>query len=255
MQLIDTHTHLYLEQFDNDRHEVVNTAINKGVAAFLLPNIDKNSIEPMLQLCRDFPQNCFPMMGLHPTSVGSDYREQLQIVETELRQGDYIAVGEIGLDFYWDESFKPQQIEAFRFQLQLALQYDLPVAIHTREAFPEILDIVESEHKGRLRGVFHCFTGGIGEAERIIKMDMFMGIGGVLTFKKSGLDAVAENIPLSHLLLETDAPFLAPVPFRGKRNESGHILHVAKKLAEVKKIPLDTLAATCTANARKLFKL
>lgn len=255
MQLIDTHTHLYLEQFDSDRHEVVNTAINKGVAAFLLPNIDKNSIEPMLRLCRAFPQHCYPMMGLHPTSVGPDYQEQLQIVKEELKKGNYIAVGEIGLDFYWDKSFKAQQIEAFRFQLQLAVQHDLPVAIHTREAFPEILDIVESEHKGRLRGVFHCFTGGIEEAGRIMKMDMFMGIGGVLTFKKSGLDAVVESIPLSQLLLETDSPFLAPVPFRGKRNESGHILHVAKKLAEIKKIPLDSLAAASTANAKKLFKL
>ncbi len=255
MQLIDTHTHLYLEQFNKDRHDVVESAINKGIDTLLLPNIDRNSIEPMLQLCRDFPQNCYPMMGLHPTSVGSDYQEQLHIVETELKQGKYIAVGEIGLDFYWDKTFKSQQLDAFRLQLRLAIQHDLPVAIHTRDAFPEILDIVESEHKGKLRGVFHCFTGGPVEAERILEMDMLMGIGGVLTFKKSGLDAIVADIPLTHLLLETDAPFLAPAPFRGKRNESAYLLYVAKKLAEVKKIPLDTLAETCTANAKNLFKL
>lgn len=255
MRLIDTHTHLYLEQFDNDRNNVIKTAIQKGIDTFLLPNIDVHSIDPMLELCHAFPTNCFPMMGLHPTSVGADFENQLQIVEQRLAQETYSGVGEIGLDFYWDTSFREQQLEAFRFQLQLAIKHNLPVAIHTREAFSEILEIVESEHQGRLRGVFHCFTGGREEAVRIMKMNMLMGIGGVLTFKKAGLDIIIKDIPLSYLILETDSPFLAPVPYRGKRNESGYLLHVANKLAEVKEISLDTVAEETTANAIKLFKL
>lgn len=255
MRLIDTHTHLYLEQFDNDRNNVIKTAIQKGIDTFLLPNIDVQSIDPMLELCQAFPTNCFPMMGLHPTSVGADFENQLQIVEQRLAQETYSGVGEIGLDFYWDTSFREQQLEAFRFQLQLAIKHNLPVAIHTREAFSEILEIVESEHQGRLRGVFHCFTGGREEAVRIMKMNMLMGIGGVLTFKKAGLDIIIKDIPLSYLILETDSPFLAPVPYRGKRNESGYLLHVANKLAEVKEISLDTVAEETTANAIKLFKL
>ncbi len=255
MRLIDTHTHLYLEQFDNDRNNVIKTAIQKGIDTFLLPNIDVQSIDPMLELCQAFPTNCFPMMGLHPTSVGADFENQLQIVEQRLAQETYSGVGEIGLDFYWDTSFREQQLEAFRFQLQLAIKHNLPVAIHTREAFSEILEIVESEHQGRLRGVFHCFTGGREEAVRIMKMNMLMGIGGVLTFKKAGLDIIIKDIPLSYLILETDSPFLAPVPYRGKRNESGYLLHVANKLAEVKEISLGTVAEETTANAIKLFKL
>jgi TatD DNase family protein len=195
------------------------------------------------------------MMGLHPTSVGADFELQLQLVEHELDQHKYIGVGEIGLDFYWDKTFKQQQLEAFRFQLQLAMRHDLPVAIHTREAFPEILDVVERVQDGKLKGVFHCFSGSLDDAKRIIELNMLMGIGGVITFKKANLAEVVNEIPMHFLLLETDAPFLAPVPFRGKRNESSYLIYIAQKLAHVKNLPLEAVAEATTANATELFNL
>ncbi len=255
MRLIDTHTHLYLEQFDSDRHGMLAAAINKGVDTFLLPNIDEHSIGPMLQLCTDFPFNCFPMMGLHPTSVGDDFEQQLQLIEQQLDKEKYIGVGEIGLDFYWDTTFKEQQIEALRFQLQLAIKHDLPVAIHTRDAFPEILDEVERAQNGKLKGVFHCFSGTNEDAGRIMNMGLLMGIGGVVTFKKSTLPEVVKSIPMEFLLLETDSPFLAPAPFRGKRNESGYLIYIAQKLAEIKGLTLEKVADATTANALQLFKI
>ncbi len=255
MRLIDTHTHLYLEQFDDDRHDAINSAIAKGIDIFLLPNIDKGSIGPMLELCKAFPENCFPMMGLHPTSVEDDFEAQLELVEKELSTGKYIGVGEIGMDLYWDKTYQSQQERALRFQIKLALHYDLPVAIHTRDAFAEILTLVEQENNGRLRGVFHCFSGSAGDAQRIIDMDMMMGIGGVITYKKSNLPEIVQQIPLEYLILETDSPFLAPVPYRGKRNESGFLLPIAQKLAEVKNISLHELAEKTTANAIKLFNI
>jgi TatD DNase family protein len=255
MRLIDTHTHLYLEQFESDRHSVIASAINKGVDTFLLPNIDRHSIAPMLQLCADFPRNCFPMIGLHPTSVGTDFKQQLQLVEQELEKHPFIGIGEIGLDFYWDTTFKEQQMEALRYQLQLAIKHDLPVAIHTRDAFPEILDEVEQAQNGHLKGVFHCFSGNKEDAIRIMNMGFLMGIGGVVTFKKSSLPEVVQSIPMEYLLLETDSPFLAPAPFRGKRNESGYLMHIARKLAEIKDVTIDQIASDTTANAQKLFKI
>jgi len=255
MRLIDTHTHLYLEQFNSDRHGMLAAAINKGVDTFLLPNIDDHSIGPMLQLCTDFPLNCFPMMGLHPTSVGDDFEKQLQLVELQLDKEKYIGVGEIGLDFYWDTTFKEQQIEALRFQLQLAIKHDLPVAIHTRDAFPEILDEVERAQNGNLKGVFHCFSGTMEDAGRIMNMGLLMGIGGVITYKKSSLPEVVKAIPMEFLLLETDSPFLAPAPFRGKRNESGYLIYIAQKLAEIKGLPIEIVADATTANAMHLFKI
>jgi TatD DNase family protein len=255
MRLIDTHTHLYLEQFESDRHSVIASAINKGVDTFLLPNIDRHSIAPMLQLCADFPRNCFPMIGLHPTSVGTDFKQQLQLVEQELEKHPFIGIGEFGLDFYWDTTFKEQQMEALRYQLQLAIKHDLPVAIHTRDAFPEILDEVEQAQNGHLKGVFHCFSGNKEDAIRIMNMGFLMGICGVVTFKKSSLPEVVQSIPMEYLLLETDSPFLAPAPFRGKRNESGYLMHIARKLAEIKDVTIDQIASDTTANAQKLFKI
>lgn len=255
MRLIDTHTHLYLEQFDSDRRNMIAAAINKGVDTFLLPNIDKHSINPMLQLCADFPCNCFPMMGLHPTSVGDDFEQQLRFIEQHLDKKQYIGVGEIGLDFYWDTTFKEEQVEAFRYQLQLAMTHDLPVAIHTRDAFPEILNEVERAHNGKLKGVFHCFSGTKEDASRIMNMDMLMGIGGVITFKKSALPEVVQSIPMEFLLLETDSPFLAPAPYRGKRNESVYLIYIAQKLAEIKGLSIEQVAQDTTDNALRLFKI
>jgi TatD DNase family protein len=255
MQWIDTHTHLYLDQFDADRDAMLQRAFSVGVTKLLLPNIDADSIAPMLQLCEQYPKNCFPMIGLHPTSVDKDVQTQLNLLEQELLKGTYIGIGEIGIDLYWDKSFLEEQIHAFRIQLNWAKQHALPVAIHTREAFPLILDLVEEAQDGRLKGVFHCFTGNTTEAERIVKMGFYLGIGGVLTYKKSMLPEVIQNIPLDFLLLETDSPYLPPVPYRGKRNESSYLTETALQLAAIKQIPLSELATITTNNALKLFNI
>jgi len=255
MILTDTHAHLYLEQFDADRHHAVRQAIAAGVNYILLPNIDKDSIEPMMGLANAFPGHCFPMMGLHPTSVRADYREQLNVVESWLQKGKFCAVGEMGIDLYWDKTFLREQQEAFRIQARMAKDHNLPLVIHSRESFSEIFRLMDEVYEPGLRGVFHCFTGNREQAERIISMGFYLGIGGVLTYKNSNLPEVLGEIPTEYLLLETDAPFLAPVPYRGKRNESAFIPEIARKLAEVKHIEIEELARITTNNAKKLFKL
>jgi TatD DNase family protein len=254
MILTDSHAHLYLEQFDPDRHAVIRQAINQDVRYMILPNIDKDSIIPMMDLARDFPQNCFPMMGLHPTSVGMDYAGQLELVSEWLKKAKFYAIGEIGIDLYWDKTYFAEQQEAFRVQIRLALEYDLPVVIHSRNSFDEIFLLLKEVSQPGLKGVFHCFTGNMEQAEHIIKMGFLLGIGGVLTYKNSGLAEVVEKIPLTHLLLETDAPFLAPVPHRGKRNESAYIIAIANKLAEIKGIKVEEVSDITTQNAMELFK-
>ncbi|MCC7318351.1 MAG: TatD family hydrolase [Bacteroidales bacterium] len=255
MQWIDTHTHLYLDQFDADRDDMLQRAFSAGITKLLLPNIDAESIAPLLKLCKQYPEHCFPMMGLHPTSVDENVQTQLNLLEQELLRGNYIGIGEIGIDLYWDKTFLEEQIHAFRTQLNWAKEHALPVAIHTREAFPLILDLVEEAQDGRLKGVFHCFTGNAAEAERIMKLGFYMGIGGVLTYKKSHLPEIVQNIPLDFLLLETDSPYLPPVPYRGKRNESSYLTETALKLAAIKQIPLNELAEITTKNAHKLFNI
>jgi TatD DNase family protein len=255
MQFIDTHAHLYLEQFNPDRNDMISRSISKGIDIILLPNIDKDSIGPMLEVCKTFPENCFAMIGLHPTSVKADVEEQLQIMEDKLAEGNFVAIGEIGIDLYWDVSFKDQQIQAFRQQLRWAKQYKLPVAIHTREAYPLILDLVNEENDDALTGVFHCFSGNLHHAQQIIEMGFLLGIGGVITYKKSHLPDVLREIPLEYLVLETDAPFLPPVPYRGQRNESAYIYEIALKLADIKQLTLDVVARVTTENAKKLFRL
>lgn len=255
MKLIDTHAHLYLEQFENDRSDVIARSILKSVEMMLLPNIDKDSFDSMLQVCQQFPQNCFPMIGLHPTSVKEDYEDQLEFMELNLTNGKFVAIGEIGIDLYWDKTFKKQQIKAFREQLNWAKKYHLPVAIHTREAFPMILDLLEDEIDAALMGVFHCFNGSISDAKRIMEMGFLMGIGGVLTYKNSSLPTVIQEIPMEYLVLETDAPFLPPVPYRGQRNESAYIYEIAMKLAELKQLTLEEIASITTENANRLFGL
>jgi len=255
MKFIDTHTHLYLDNYDADRDEVVTDAINSGVQTMLLPAIDSTTFKSMGQLSAKYPNNCFPMIGLHPTSVKDDYEKEMAFVESELKEGKYIAVGEIGIDLYWDKTYVDEQRDVFRRQLNFAKNYNLPVVIHTRESFDEIYPILKEESTEELRGVFHCFTGTNAEAEKIINLGFMMGIGGILTFKNSELDKVVQNIPLEHLLLETDSPFLTPMPYRGKRNQSSYLTYIAAKLAEIKRLNIEEVAEITTKNAEKLFKL
>jgi len=252
--LIDTHAHLYAKQFDEDRESMLERAKASGVEKFYLPNIDSNSIAGMLELEANHPETCFPMMGLHPCSVKENYEEELAIVEEWLFKRPFCAVGEIGIDLYWDKTTLPQQIIAFRKQIGWAKQLDVPIIIHARDSTEEILQVLETEKDDKLRGIFHCFGGTVEDANRIIDLGFYLGIGGVLTFKKSGLDKTLQEIDLKHVVLETDAPYLAPTPYRGKRNESSYVRLVAEKLAGVKNIPFTEVAAITSANAKKIFE-
>ena len=255
MNLIDTHTHLFSDQFKDDRNQVVQRAIDLGISKLFLPNIDSSTIEPMLSLCKAFPDNCFAMMGLHPCDVKEDFEKELAIVRQHLENGDYIAVGEIGIDLHWDKSTLAWQQQAFRTQLQWAKEFDLPVAIHIRESFDEIFEIVEQEADPKLRGVFHCFTGTKEQADRAISLGFYLGIGGVVTFKNSHLPETLKEVPLNKIILETDSPYLAPTPNRGKRNESSNLIFIAEKIAEIHQIEVAKVAETTTANALKLFQI
>jgi TatD DNase family protein len=254
MTFFDTHTHLYLQEFTEDRKQVIQNALDAGVEKFFLPNIDSTSIEAMLKLEEEFPGKCYPMMGLHPCSVKGNYNEELELVEQHLNSRKYYAVGEIGIDLYWDKTFIEEQKEAFRFQIKLAKKHKLPIVIHLRNAFEETFSIVEEENDADLKGIFHCFTGSIEEARKIISLGGFkLGIGGVVTFKNSGLEAVLKQVDPKHLVLETDAPYLAPVPHRGKRNESAYIKIIAEKLAEIYGLPLNEVAEITTAAAKEIY--
>lgn len=255
MNWIDTHTHLYSPEFDQDRSEMIDRAIRQGVDVLLLPNIDEGSIEGMLRLEAEYPGICLPMMGLHPCYVQENVEAQLAIVQSWLEQRKFQAIGEIGLDFYWSETYREQQFQAFRQQLEWAKAYGLPVSIHSREATRACIDVVKSLHDGELTGVFHCFSGTKEEAQEIIGMGFYLGIGGVVTFKKAGLDVLITDIDLENIVLETDAPYLAPVPYRGKRNESAWLPLVAQRIADVKNLKIEDVAAITTGNARKLFKI
>jgi TatD DNase family protein len=255
MNLIDTHTHLFSSQFDEDRNAVVQKAIDNGVSKMLLPNISSETIEAMHQLCQDFPKHCYPMMGLHPCDVKNDYLKELEIVKAQLDKGKYVAVGEIGIDLYWDKSTLDIQKKAFRQQLIWAKEYDLPVAIHIRESFDEIFEVIEEVNDEKLRGVFHCFTGTKEQGLRAIDMGFMLGIGGVVTFKNSGLDQTLSGLPLAQLILETDSPYLAPTPHRGQRNESAFIPLMAQKLADIYEMDIEEVARITTQNAKTLFKL
>ena len=253
MKLIDTHAHLYAKAFNHDRAEMIDRAVGRGVEQFFLPNIDSSSIEIMLALEAAYPQRCFAMMGLHPCSVKENFEKELALVRQWLDKRPFCAVGEIGIDLYWDKSTLSIQEEAFRRQIRWALEFGLPIVIHSRESTEEILAILEELSEERLRGIFHCFTGDLAQAERAIALGFYLGIGGVLTFKNAGLDKTVADIDLEHLVLETDAPYLAPVPYRGKRNESSYVYQVAEKLAEVKGVSLEEIARITTANAGKIF--
>ena len=255
MQFIDTHTHIFLPEFDSDRDQVINNAQKSGVEKILLPNVDSTTIKHLKSLVDKYPDFCLPMIGLHPTSVNENYTNELKLVEDHLETGRYVAVGEIGIDLYWDKTFKEQQEKAFRYQIDLAKKYNLPIVIHARDSFDEIFKIMDDVIDENLSGVFHAFTGNEKQAERVVEWGFKIGIGGIVTFKNSGLDKVVNNIDINHIVLETDSPYLAPVPKRGKRNESAYIVYIAQKIAEIKNIPLEVVAQITTNNAKQLFKL
>ena len=253
MILIDTHCHLYASEFDADRTLMIERAQHIGIQEFYLPGIDSEAIDGMLNLEKQYPNICFPMMGLHPCYVKDNYLQELNIVENWLKQRKFVAIGEIGLDFYWDKTFATQQQEAFEQQMQWALDYRLPIVIHTREAMQATIDAVKPFAKEGLKGIFHCFSGSYESAKEILGMDFLLGIGGVVTYKNAGLSEVVGKLDLKHLVLETDAPYLSPVPFRGKRNESSYLEFVLKKIAEVKQITIEEVATITTQNAKELF--
>lgn len=253
MRLIDTHCHLYSKEFAEDIAEVIQRAEIEGVERFYLPSIDSGSLEGMLAMEERYPGKCIGMIGLHPCSVKEDVASELKLVEEWLGRRPWVAVGEIGLDFYWDRSFEQQQYEAFHRQTEWALQYDIPIVIHSRDSMAESIGVIREHQKGKLRGIFHCFGGDVESARQIIDLGFYLGIGGVITYKNSGLPATLQEIDLRYLVLETDAPYLSPVPFRGKRNESSYLKWVVAKLAEVKGVSVEEVAKITTENAQKIF--
>jgi TatD DNase family protein len=253
-QLIDTHCHLYAEEFLEDRHQMIMRALEAGVGRFYLPNIDVNSMDIMIDMEKEYPGRCFAMMGLHPCYVKEDAEMQVEVVRDWLAVRKFAAVGEIGLDFYWDLSFAEQQYHVFKLQLAWSLGYGLPVVIHSRNSLRACIDTVKQVGNGAIRGIFHCFGGTIDEAREIMDMGMYLGIGGVVTYKKSGLDQVISEVGLSRVVLETDAPYLAPVPYRGKRNESSYLKYIAQTIADITRLHRDEVANITTANALNIFE-
>jgi TatD DNase family protein len=251
--LIDTHSHIYSEDFNDDIEEVLQNAYNNNVKKIVMPNIDSGSIKRLLDLSNSYPHVCYPLMGLHPTSVSDDYKEELSLVEYWLDKNKFYGIGEIGIDLYWDRKYIAEQKDAFRYQIQLAKSRKLPIVVHVRDSFNEVYEIVKEEQDGSLEGIFHCFTGDNNEAKKIVDLGFLLGISGVVTFKNSNLNEVLKNVPLYKLVLETDAPYLAPVPKRGKRNESSYLVYVAQKLSEIYQVPIKEIAEITTENSRKLF--
>lgn len=255
MVLIDTHTHLYLPHFEDDIEEVIQKAGKHGVAKMLLPNIDMETAGPMLKLCNRFPEHCHPMLGLHPTSVSDDFRTQLSKLESLSESSQFVAIGETGMDAYWDTKYISQQEESFVIHIEWAKKMDLPVVIHSRETMDRVLDILTSHASGKPTGVLHAFSGSVKQAELATEMGFKLGIGGVVTYKNSGLTPVIEAVALENILLETDSPYLTPVPNRGKRNESSNLVYIAGKIAEIKGLPIEEVAHVTTRNAAELFRL
>jgi len=253
MTLVDTHAHLYVSKFKNDRAETVQRAFDNDIKYLFLPNIDRASIPDMLELEANYPDQCFAMMGLHPCSVGENYKKDLMLMEKWLEKRHFCAVGEIGLDYYWSRDFVKEQKDAFRIQCRWAKERDIPIVIHARDSIDDLIEIVAEEKTDNFRGIFHCFGGTLEQANRIKDLGFLMGIGGVLTYKKSGLSEVVKDIDLQHLVLETDAPYLTPVPHRGKRNESSYIKIIAEALAKAKGVSLEEVAAATTKNALAIF--
>ena len=255
MRFIDTHAHLYSTPLKENIEGIMKNAMDNGIDAIIMPAIDSNTLEAMLEVEARYPKNCMAMMGLHPCSVKENVNDELAIIETQLQKRKFIAIGEIGLDYYWDKTFTAEQMLAFEKQMDWALDYKLPIVIHTRNAMGETIEAVKPFAKKGLRGIFHCFSGSRESAEQIISMDFHLGLGGVLTYKNAGVAEAIKDIPMQWLVLETDAPYLSPVPYRGKTNEPSYMIQVAMKLAELKNLPLHEIAAITTSNAEKLFGL
>ena len=255
MKIIDTHTHLYLKQFKDDIDKVIQRSIDKGINKFIFPAIDSTHFDDMHDLKNKYPGSIYLMSGLHPVDVKENVKEELEFVVNSLKSHSYVAIGEIGIDLYWDKTYLKQQQEAFEFQIRLAIKNDLPIVIHCREAFDEIFEILDKENCDKLRGVFHCFTGTLEQANRAIQLGFKLGIGGVVTFKNGGIDKFLNRIDLKHIVVETDSPYLAPVPYRGKRNESSYITYVIDKLSEIYGLPIKKIASVTTKNAEKVFAL
>ncbi|WP_419213732.1 TatD family hydrolase [Maribacter sp. X9] len=253
MMITDTHTHLYSEAFDEDRNEIIKAAIKKGVGRFFIPAIDSSYTQRMLDLENEFPDHVYLMSGLHPTHVKETFKEELQHVEDMLASHTYYAVGEIGIDLYWEKKFLEEQQFAFKQQIGLAKKYNLPIVIHCRDAFDEVFEVLEAERGDDLRGIFHCFTGTFEQAQKAISYNMKLGIGGVVTFKNGKIDTYLKDIDLEHIVLETDAPYLAPTPYRGKRNESAYIIEVLEKLAIIYAISKEEVALRTTENSKIVF--
>ena len=255
MIITDTHTHLYSEAFDEDREAMIKRALDANIERFFIPAIDSSYTEAMFRLEKAYPENVHLMMGLHPTSVKENYKKELQHVETLFKQRTFVAVGEIGIDLYWDKSTLKIQQDAFRQQIQLAKTYKLPIVIHCREAFDEIFDVLDDVNGDDLFGIFHCFTGTLEQAKQAISYNMKLGIGGVVTFKNGGIDKFINQIDLKHIVLETDSPYLSPTPYRGKRNESSYIINVLNKLSELYNLSPEEIANITTANSVDVFKI
>jgi TatD DNase family protein len=255
MMLIDTHSHIYLPEFENDFEEVIKRAVDAGIGKIVLPNIDSFSILRIHQLATAYPDYCIPLMGLHPTSVKENFEEEIERISDQLTKYSYKGIGEIGIDLYWDKTFIKEQVYVFELQLSLAIQNDLPVVIHARNSFEEIFSSVSKPQFKGLRGIFHAFTGNVEQAKFITDRGFKIGIGGILTYKNSGLDETVKSIDLQYIVLETDSPYLPPVPMRGKRNESSFIIHTANRLAEIKNVPLNEIFKITTFNAIEIFRL
>ncbi|HEV8083773.1 MAG TPA: TatD family hydrolase [Chitinophagaceae bacterium] len=253
MKLIDTHTHLYLKEFSKDIEEVIQRADGEGIEKFYLPAIDSSETQAMMSLEKKFPGQCMPMAGLHPCSVKENYKEELNKIEKMLLERKFYAIGESGLDFYWDKTFTKEQYECLNIQAEWSLQYDLPLVLHTRNAMEQTIEVVKSFKGKSLRGIFHCFGGTTEQAREIIDQNFLLGIGGIITYKNSGLSEVLKEIDIKHIVLETDAPYLTPVPLRGKRNESSYLKYIAQKLAEIKNISIEEVAQQTTNNAENIF--
>jgi TatD DNase family protein len=255
MHFVDTHAHIYSEELTSDLNLIMKNAVAVGINKIIMPAIDSSTLEAMLKVEQQFPEQCIAMMGLHPCYVKENHKEELKLVEEWIGKRKFIAIGEIGLDFYWDKTFAKEQHIVFETQMQWALDLQLPIAIHTRNAMGESIEAVKPFAKKGLRGVFHCFSGSKESAEQIIGMGFHLGLGGVLTYKNAGVAEAVKDIPMEYIVLETDAPYLAPVPYRGKTNEPAYMIEVAKKLAEIKSLPLNEIAAITNSNAEKLFGL
>ncbi|MES2650404.1 MAG: TatD family hydrolase [Bacteroidota bacterium] len=253
MLLTDTHTHFYYEADANKQEQLMQRCLANGIKRLFLPNVDIKSIEMIDNLVKRYPENCFAMAGLHPCDVKEDYLNQLSVIYASITGRKIYAIGEIGIDLYWDKTTLQIQQDAFKKQIAWAKELGLPIVIHCREAFDEVFEVLESERDEKLRGIFHCFTGDLAQARRAIDLNFYLGIGGVVTYKKAGLDLVLSDIPIEHVVLETDSPYLAPVPFRGKPNESSYLIHIAQKVADIYQLSLEKVAEITTENSKKVF--